>query len=105
MVALSGGQDGWLRVWDGRTGSSVAQQALKRCRQLAAFFAALVSNDPINVSRARGVEGAEDLQDSRWANVDYLTTDEAKQTFKSIFVHDARPSQSRFYNDRLCLLQ
>lgn len=27
-LALSGGQDGMLRVWDGRAGSSVAQQVL-----------------------------------------------------------------------------
>lgn len=31
------------------------------------------------------VEGAEDLLDSRWANVDYLLTDEAKAAFKAIF--------------------
>jgi benzylsuccinate CoA-transferase BbsE subunit len=37
-----------------------------------------------------GVEGAEDLQDSRWANVEYLTTDEAKETFKSTFVRFSR---------------
>jgi WD40 repeat protein len=32
-LALSGGQDGYLRVWDGRSGSHVAQQRLHASAQ------------------------------------------------------------------------
>jgi benzylsuccinate CoA-transferase BbsE subunit len=39
-----------------------------------------------------GVEGAEALKDSRWSDMDYLTTDEAKESFKRIFSQFAQKS-------------